>query len=162
VHQLAERCGWANITAFQRHQDYWRKGLAHRRALTPLAYLKAIGIDWCELIQAVERDGRDYDAALEAMPEPDSFIVNRRPSLGVTFRVQLPSGLTREERSSHVQQLADTNAFAECNALVLDWPGMKQVWFRAHLEPKEYLWRPSMTLVQESIDFGEPWDSDKD
>jgi hypothetical protein len=161
VHQLAERCGWANITAFQRHRKHWDKGRAHRRARIPIAYLNAIGIDWCELIRAVERDAVEYDTALEGMPHPGSVIINRRPSLGVTVRESLPHGLTDEERCSHIQRLVDTEVFAGCNALVLDWPGMKQVWFRAHQDPKVHLWRPRMTLMREFVDFGEPRISDR-
>jgi hypothetical protein len=155
VHQLAKRCDWVNVTAFQRHRKYWDKGLAHRQARIPIAYLNAIGIDWCELIHAVEHDGVEFDAALERMPPPDRIIMHHR-HLGVGL-LSLSVGLTHEERYSSVQYLVECEQFVErFDAFVLDWPGMKQVWFRAHREPKEHLWRPRMTLIREFVDFGEP------
>ena len=156
VHQLAERCGWVNVTAFQRHRKYWDKGLAHRRARIPITYLNALCIDWCELIHAVELDGVEYDAALERMPPPDRIIMRRRGSLCVGF-LSLPDRPTQEERYNRIQYLVECEQFFErYDAFVLDWPGMKQVWFRAHQEPKEYLWRPRMTIIREFVDFGEP------
>jgi hypothetical protein len=152
AHRLAEQCGYRNITKFQRHREFWKRGRAHRRALIPRAYLNSIQVDWCELLRAVEQDVRGYYAALKAMPPPENVVTLAR--LGCVLREPLPNGLSEEELYDHVQRIADAPD-SKWGKAVLDWPGMKQVRFHAGRKPTEHLRPPRILLVRECVDFGD-------
>ena len=152
AHHLCERCGYRNITKFQRHREYWKNGRAHRRAQIPQDYLNAIQVDWCELVRSVEQDVCEYYAALETMPPPKNVVTLAR--LGCVLRESLPKGLSEAELYAHVQDIADAPD-SKWGKAILDWQGMKQVRFYAGRKPSVHLWPPRIVLIRESIDFGD-------
>lgn len=155
VRELAARCGYENVNGFQRKREKWARGRALRRALVPVAYLDAIAIDWEALGRAVAWDAAEFDAALEAMPLPDTVATMGLPALGVTVREPVPPGLSEAEIYAYAQGFADDPESDWGKALVT-WPGMKEVWFFLGKPPKEYVYRPRLNIVDGCVDFGAP------
>jgi hypothetical protein len=155
AHKLAARCGYTNIDRFQRRRAAWSRGRPLRKALIPVAYLDAIGVDVCELVDAVERDRVEYERALEQLPLPDFATAPLPAALPVCVRTPLPYGLTMKELYAHVQRMVDSGEVHGGKA-ILSWPSMKCVWFFKDRPPREFTWPPRFVAVGDRADFGSP------
>lgn len=155
VHELGARCGYTNIDRFQRRRAAWSRGQPLRKALIPVAFLDAIGIDVCALAEALERDRVEYERALEQLPLPDFATAPLPAALPVCVRTPLPGGLTMQELYAHVQRMVDSGEVRWGKAM-LSWPSMKTVWFFKDRPPSEFTWPPRFVAVGDRVDFGGP------
>lgn len=155
AHELAARCGYTNVDRFQRRRAAWSRGRPLRKALIPVAYLDAIGIDVCELVEAVENDRAEYERALERLPLPDFATVPLPAALPACVRTPLPRGLTKEELYAHVQRMVDSSEIPLGKA-ILSWTSMKAVWFFKDRPSREFTWPPRFVAVGDCVDFGGP------
>jgi len=155
AHDLARLSGYTNVDRFQRRRAAWSNGEAARKALIPVAFLEAIGVDAFELALAVERDAVEYKEALKQLPVPESFVSEGRAPLGIRLRTALPQGLSEDDAIRYVQGLVDSGQIAWGKALI-DWPGMKSIWIYRFKRPGIYTWTPVLLSKGDRIGFGAP------
>jgi hypothetical protein len=153
--ELAGRCGYANVSNFQRRRRDWREGRASGKGHVPVTYLHAIGVDFCELAAAIERDQADYAHALANLPVPTEIIVYGRAALGVTVRQPIPAGLTLSECYHAAQQTANENTEWGYKAMLV-WPKLQEIYFRKGSAPAIFTWPPRLNCVHDGIDFNPP------
>ena len=149
--ELAKRCGYTDVTKFQRRRRDWRHGRPSGKGLIPVAYLNAIGVDPCELLRLIQLDRVEYEVALQGLEVPGHFSVVLQPGFG--FRQHLPEDLNMEEAFRHVQRFLDDRAFSPGNA-ILDWASIKTIFFHKGAPPSEHTWPPTFVARGDRIDFG--------
>ncbi len=153
--ELAARCGYVNVSNFQRRRKDWREGRASGKGHVPVAYLHAIGVDLCELAAAVEQDQADYALILVSLPVPSEIIVYGNTGLGASVRHPIRTGLTMSECYEVAQQIANENS-AWGHKAWLVWPRLQEIHFRKGKVPTIITWPPRLLCVGDVMDFNTP------
>jgi hypothetical protein len=151
AHELAEQCGYTDVTKFQRRRQDWRQGRPSGKGLIPVAYLEAIGVDPCELLRLIQSDYAEYEVALLRLEVPKNFSVLLQPGFG--YMPSLPEGLSMDEAFQHVQRFIDDRTSSTGKA-ILHWASLKTIFFRKGAPPSVHVWPPKFVALGDKIDFG--------
>jgi len=137
--ELAGLAGYASLKRFRAHEPRWLR--CYGGSPVPLAYLRAIGVDFDVLREALEQDIAAYEFDLANPPLTET--VMRVPLLGFGQPLSLPRPMSEGELVEYVQSLNTVRC-------IVNYPGPKSVViYRDHTVT--YYFRPGYRITRKRL-----------